>query len=159
MKRIDFITAVNAVLFLFSAVCMPQASAAQNPEKLGGPGSAMRDQLIEREKTLSEAEKKRDRELYQQMLTDDFVSIGTDGKVHPKDEVLSDLPSTELAEYRPYNMQVVPLNDGAAIVTYDVIVRMVHYDDETPRYQHVSSVWVKQREDWKLKFKQATPVE
>jgi len=33
---------------------------------------------------------------------------------------------------------------------------MVHYDDETPRYQHVSSVWVKQGDQWKLKFQQAT---
>jgi len=89
-------------------------------------------------------------------LTDDFISIGTDGKVHPKDEILGDFASTELAEYRPYNIQVVQLNDNAAIVTYDVIVRMVHYDDETPRYQHVSSIWVKQGDQWRLKFQQAT---
>jgi hypothetical protein len=34
---------------------------------------------------------------------------------------------------------------------------MVHYDDETPRYQHVSSIWVRQDSQWKLKFQQATP--
>ena len=54
------------------------------------------------------------------------------------------------------NVQVVPLNEGAAVVTYDVIIRMVHYDDETPRYQHISSIWVKQGNDWKLRFQQAT---
>jgi hypothetical protein len=31
-------------------------------------------------------------------------------------------------------------------------------DDEIqiPRYQHMSSVWVKQGEQWRLKFQQAT---
>jgi hypothetical protein len=109
------------------------------------------------EKSLTDAQKRRDRNFYNSTLADDFISVGTDGKVHPKSEILGDLPSTELAEYRTYNMQVVSLNDNAAVVTYDVIVRMVHYDDETPRYQHVSSIWVRQDDQWKLKFQQATP--
>jgi hypothetical protein len=108
------------------------------------------------EKSLPEAQKKHDRDFYNRALTDDFISIGTDGKVHPKSEIMGDFPSTQLAEYRIYNVQVVPLNDYAAVVTYDVIVRMVHYDDETPRYQHVSSIWVRQGDQWKLKFQQAT---
>jgi hypothetical protein len=112
--------------------------------------------LVSLERALAEAQKKHDRDFYKRTLTDDFISIGTDGKVHPKDEILGDLPSTELAEYRPYNIQVVQLNENAAIVTYDVIVRVVHYDDETPRYQHVSSIWVRQGDQWKLKFQQAT---
>jgi len=120
---------------------------AQSPEA---------EQLIALEKALPDAQKKHDRDFYKRTLTDDFVSVGTDGKVHPKDEILGDLPSTQLSEYRPYNIQVVPLNEGAAIVTYDAIVRMEHYDDETPRYQHISSIWVKQGGQWRLKFQQAT---
>jgi hypothetical protein len=117
------------------------------------------EQLIGLEKSLPDAQKRHDREFYKNTLTDDFVSVGADGKIHPKAEILSDLASTDLNEYRPYNMQVVQLNDGAAVVTYDAIVRMAHYDDETPRYQHISSVWVKQGQDWKLKFQQSTPAQ
>jgi len=120
---------------------------AQSPEA---------EQLIALEKALPDAEKRHDRDFYKRTLTDDFVSVGTDGKVHPREEILGDLPSTQLTEYRPYNIQVVPLNDGAAVVTYDAIVRMEHYDDETPRYQHISSIWVKQGDQWRLKFQQAT---
>jgi len=118
--------------------------------------SAVADQLVALEKALPEAQKKHDRDFYNRALTDDFISIGTDGKVHPKSEIMGDFPSTQLAEYRTYDMRVVPLNENAAVVTYDVIVRMVHYDDETPRYQRVSSIWVKQGDQWKLKFQQAT---
>jgi hypothetical protein len=118
--------------------------------------SPLAEQLISLENQLADAQKKRDRDFYARTLTADFISIGTDGKTHAREEILGDLPSTELAEYRPYDIQVVPLNEGAAVVTYDVIIRMVHYDDETPRYQHISSIWVKQGNDWKLRFQQAT---
>jgi len=142
-------------LAAFAAPAHQPSSPASRSSDEAPPG-ALAEQLVSLEKALSEAQKKHDRDFYKRTLTDDFISIGTDGKVHPKDEILGDFASTELAEYRPYNIQVVQLNDNAAIVTYDVIVRMVHYDDETPRYQHVSSIWVKQGDQWRLKFQQAT---
>ena len=145
-------TLLVAVAGFAAPVRKPSARPADNSTQ----ASQLADQLTSLEKALPEAQKKHDRDFYNRTLTDDFISIGTDGKVHPKSEIMGDFPSTQLAEYRIYNMQVVPLNDDAAVVTYDVIVRMVHYDDETPRYQHVSSVWVKQGDQWKLKFQQAT---
>jgi hypothetical protein len=145
-------TLLVAVAGFAAPVRKPSAHPADNSTQ----ASQLADQLTSLEKALPEAQKKHDRDFYNRTLTDDFISIGTDGKVHPKSEIMGDFPSTQLAEYRIYNMQVVPLNDDAAVVTYDVIVRMVHYDDETPRYQHVSSVWVKQGDQWKLKFQQAT---
>jgi hypothetical protein len=53
---------------------------------------------------------------------------------------------------------VVALGQDAAIVTYDAIVREAPEEDQgpPPRYQHFSSVWVKQGDQWKLKFHQAT---
>lgn len=128
------------------------AGASQGAHATG----PLAEQLIALEKSLPDAQKRHDRQFYKNTLTDDFISVGADGKTHPKDEIISDVASTDLNEYRPYNIQVVQLNDGAALVTYDAIVRMAHYDDETPRYQHISSVWVKQGQDWKLKFQQAT---
>ena len=116
-------------------------------------------QLLDLEKALSDAQKRHDRAFVAAALTDDFVSINTDGEPHFKADILSDAASDNRLEYRIYNAQVVPLNDSAAVITYDVIVRMVHYDQDTPRYQRVSSVWVKQGKDWKLKFQQATATE
>jgi hypothetical protein len=137
-------------------------SRAQTPEAaIASPSaaklpSALEQQLIAFEKAVPEAQKKRDLDFYKRTLTDDFVAVGTDAKVHSKDEILQDLRSTDLLEYRPYDMQVVQLNDGAAVVTYDVIIQMAKYDEDIPRYQHISSIWVKQADQWKLKFQQAT---
>jgi hypothetical protein len=143
-----------AMCFAIFSKTLVSVAAPPDDTKVQSP---LTQQLISLEKAFSEAQMHHDRETYKKSLTDDFISIGTDGKIHSREELLGDLSSTQLAEYRLYNVQVVPLNEGAAVVTYDAIVRMVHYDDETPRYQHISSVWVKQGEDWKLKFQQATP--
>jgi hypothetical protein len=116
----------------------------------------LEQQLISFEKAMPEAQKKKDMDFYKRTLTDDFVAVGTDAKVHSRGEILGDLQNIDLIEYRPYDIQVVPLNDGAAIVTYDVIIQMAKYDEDTPRYQHISSIWVKQGDQWKLKFQQAT---
>jgi hypothetical protein len=147
---------LGILLFAVAAMATPVRKLSSPPAADTTQASPLAEQLKSLEKALPEAQKKHDRDFYSSTLTDDFISIGTDGKVHPKSEIMGDFPSTQLAEYRIYNMQVVPLNDNAAVVTYDVIVRMVHYDDETPRYQHDSSVWVKQGDRWKLKFQQAT---
>jgi hypothetical protein len=118
--------------------------------------SPLEQQLISFEKAIPEAQKRHDIDFYKRTLTDDFVAVGTDAKLHAKEEILEDLRSTDLVEYRPYDIQVVQLNDGAAVVTYDVIIQMSRYDEDIPRYQHISSVWVKIGDQWKLKFQQAT---
>jgi hypothetical protein len=58
----------------------------------------------------------------------------------------------------PYNMQVVSVADDVAIVTYDVVVRVPPAEDQgpPPRYQHYSTVWVKQAGAWKMRFQQAS---
>ena len=118
--------------------------------------SPLEQQLISFERAIPEAQKKHDIDFYKRTLTDDFVAVGTDAKLHGKEEILEDLRSTDLVEYRPYDIQVVQLNDGAAVVTYDVIIQMSRYDEDIPRYQHISSIWVKLGDQWKLKFQQAT---
>ena len=147
---------VLAVLCVSFFRLQGSGTVAAHPSDQSKPPSPLAEQLIALEKKLPEAQKKHDRDFYRNTLTEDFISIGTDGSPHPKDEILGDLPSTELAEHRLYDIRVVQLNDGAAVVTYDAIIRMVHYDDETPRYQHISSIWVRQGDQWKLKFQQAT---
>jgi hypothetical protein len=55
-------------------------------------------------------------------------------------------------------MKVVTAGDGVAIVTYDVVLRVRPSEDQgpPPRYQHFSTVWVKQGDAWKMKFQQMT---
>jgi hypothetical protein len=149
--------AAFTLFICLSFVWMTRArSFAAHPTVDAKTLSPLEQQLISFEKAIPEAQKKHDIDFYKHTLTDDFVAVGTDAKLHAKEEILEDLRSTDLVEYRPYDIQVVQLNDGAAVVTYDVIIQMSRYDEDIPRYQHISSIWVKMGDEWKLKFQQAT---
>ena len=145
------------ILALFLAVIGPQVLAA--PQRDGKSSADFAQQLLDLEKSLHDAEKRHDRTFVENTLTDDFLAITTDGETKSRAEALSDASDDQRLEYRIYNPQVVSLNDTAAVLSYNVIVRMVHYDEDIPRYQRVSSIWVKQGNDWKLKFQQATATE
>jgi hypothetical protein len=120
--------------------------------------SSFEQTLIASEKTLIDAKKKDDRAFFKRILTEDFSLVGVDGTLLQKQEAVDDLGDSGLVELTPYNVTVVPVGESAAIVTYDAIVRKKPEEDQgpPPRYQHFSSVWVKQGDTWKLKFHQAT---
>jgi hypothetical protein len=157
MKRFWAVAIFAVIVCLYiSWIARTRSVAAANPRVDSQALSPLEQQLISFEKAIPEAQKRHDIDFYKRTLTDDFVAVGTDAKLHPKEEILEDLRSTDLVEYRPYDIQVVQLNDGAAVVTYDVIIQMSRYDEDIPRYQHISSIWVKMGDQWKLKFQQAT---
>ena len=54
--------------------------------------------------------------------------------------------ATAASNLLPYDMKVVTAGEGVAIVTYDVVLRVPPSEDQgpPPRYQHFSTVWVKQ---------------
>jgi hypothetical protein len=114
--------------------------------------------LVASEKTLIEAKKKDDGAFLKRIVSEDFSLVGIDGKLLQQQEAVGDLGDSELVELTPYDMKVVAAGEAAAIVTYDAIVRTKPEEDQgpPPRYQHFSSVWVKQGDVWKLKFHQAT---
>ncbi|MCU1303325.1 MAG: nuclear transport factor 2 family protein [Candidatus Sulfotelmatobacter sp.] len=120
--------------------------------------SPLEQSLISSEKSLIEAQKRDDRALLKRTVTDDFSLVGVDGALLQRQEGVDDLGDSGLIEIMTYNMKVVPVGDDAAIVTYDAVVRKKPEEDQgpPPRYQHFSSVWVKQGDAWKLKFHQAT---
>jgi hypothetical protein len=125
--------------------------------------SPLEQTLIASEKSLIEAKKKDDGAFFKRTLSADFSLVGVDGKLLEGQEAVDDLGDSGLVELTPYDIKVVTVGEDAAnisvaIVTYDAIVREKPEEDQgpPPRYQHFSSVWVKQGEGWKLKFHQAT---
>jgi hypothetical protein len=137
------------------------ASVVPGVAQTAAPGKALsplEQVLMASEKSLIEAKKKDDGGFFKRTLSEDFSLVGVDGKLLEGQEAVDDLGDAELVELTPYGIKVVAVGEGAAIVTYDAIVRKKPEEDQgpPPRYQHFSSVWVKQGEAWKLKFHQAT---
>ena len=148
-------------LFVIGFVVALPAKNQPAPPKSDKPAadaanSSLTQLLLEQEKALPAAEKRKDLEFFKNMTTDDFLEVAPDAKVYTKDEMMEGLNEVELQNYSIYDAKVIPLNEHAAVVTYDAIVQMVVGDERAPRYQHISSVWVNQGGKWLLKFQQAT---
>src|ERR1700722_8014249 len=146
---------LTCTIFLLSATlisAVAQAPSAKTP-------TSLEQTLLLSEKTLIEAKKKDDAAFFKRTVSEDFSLVGVDGRLLQQHEAVGDLGDAELVELTPYDIKVVAAGEGAAIVTYDAIVRKAPEEDQgpPPRYQHFSSVWVKQGDAWKLNFHQATP--
>lgn len=130
------------------------AQTANAPEK---PLSPLEQTLMDAEKSFVAAAKKGDVAYFKRTLTDDFSFVSFDGQLYDRQDMLDQFgdPGTDLL---PYDMKVVVAGDGVAIVTYDVVLRVPAVEDQgpPPRYQHFSTVWVKQGDAWKMKFQQMT---
>jgi len=118
--------------------------------------SPLEQTLITNTKAMPAAWKKKDADFFKRTLTDDSLEVAIDGKVYGKNDVLEGVHIANVQEYTPYDAQILNINDSAAIVTYDCIVRMTLGEEPVPRYQHITDVGVKQGDEWRLKFQQAT---
>jgi hypothetical protein len=128
-----------------------QSSAAKNL-------SPIEQKLIAAENGFIAAVKKGDAAFVKNNLSDGYFFVGFDGQLHDRHETLDDLSGGGV-DLQPYNMKVIPMGEDAGIVTYDVIMRVPAAEDQgpPPRYQHWSTVWVRQGDQWKIKFQQTTP--
>jgi hypothetical protein len=152
----SFIEARTSMLLrsLTFSLCVLAASVAVHAQST----TPLAQTLTGSEKTLIEAKKKDTAASFKPILAENFSLVGVDGTLHEKQEAIDELGDSGLLELTPYNIKVVAVTDDAAIVTYDAIVRKAPEEDQgpPPRYQHFSSVWVKQGDQWRLKFHQAT---
>jgi hypothetical protein len=142
-------------VFLALSIAVSAIAQGSAPAKASSP---FEQALVASEKALIDAKKKDDAAVFKQIVSENFSLVGVDGNLLQQQEAIGDLGDSGLVELTPYNMKVVAAGDAAVIVTYDAIVRKKPEEDQgpPPRYQHFSSVWVKQGDTWKLKFHQAT---
>jgi hypothetical protein len=141
---------------LVAVLCLASGVSAQNANAPAKALSPLEQTLMAAEKGYVEAAKKGDKAFFKRTLTDDFSFVGFDGQLNSRQEMLDQVEAgTDLL---PYDMKVVMAGEGVAIVTYDVVLRVPAEEDQgpPPRYQHFSTVWVKQGDAWKMKFQQMT---
>jgi hypothetical protein len=145
---------VVGVILLSCAVSFAGAGQANAPAKALSP---LEQTLMAAEKGFVEAAKKGDVAFFKRTLADDFSFVSFDGELGDRQDMIEGLGGGGL-DLLAYDMKVVPVADGVAIVTYDVVLRVPPVEDQgpPPRYQHFSTTWVKQGDVWKMKFQQMT---
>ena len=149
--KYGFVVFMILVCCAFGVAGVGQAAA---PAKVLTP---LEQTLMDAEKSLVQAMKKGDVGFFKRSLTDDFSFVAFDGQLYDRQEMLDQFADGG-TDVMPYNMKVVSAGEGVAIVTYDVVLRVPAAEDQgpPPRYQHYSTVWVKQGDAWKMKFQQMT---
>jgi hypothetical protein len=145
---------VAFIVCLCSAVGFAGTGQANAPTR---PLSPLEQTLMSAEKSFVEAAKKGDIAFFKRTLTDDFSFVAFDGQLYDRQDMLDQFAGGGV-DLLPYDMKVFSTGDDAAIVTYDVVLRVPAAEDQgpPPRYQHFSTVWVKQGDVWKMKFQQMT---
>jgi|SRR5579859_3470723 len=139
----------------FLSVVSPGVLAQANaPAK---PLTPFEQTLVEAEKGYLAAAKKGDTAFFKHTLTDDFSFVSYDGQLYERQEMIDQVTGGG-SDIMPYEMKVISIGDDAAIVTYNVVFRVPASEDQgpPPRYQHFSTLWVKQGDTWKMKFHQMT---
>ena len=144
-----------AVLIL--AVCSTVALARTGRVEADKPPTAFEQTLMNNEKQFIEAAKKGDVAFFKKTLTSDFSFVEFDGELYGRQDMIDQFAQGGV-DLLPYEMKVVSLGEETAIVTYNVVLRVPATEDQgpPPRYQHFSTVWVKQGDVWKMKFQQMT---
>jgi Domain of unknown function (DUF4440) len=150
------------LLFVFGLLVVVPCFAQSSPAGSQAIASESRhltpfaQTLLDTEHAFIAAQGRGDRQYLKNTVADDFVGVDNNGNSSGKADMLEDVEPAKPASDKEgpilYFFEVVPLNDGAGVVTYDAVRPGDH-----PRYVHVSHTWVKQGEQWKLKFQQETP--
>jgi hypothetical protein len=132
---------------ILMVIVMASSALGQNSP----PASAFEQQLIAQQKQFLEAAQKQNTSAIDRATAEDFQGIGPNGDFYDKGE-LTESAAGAPRDTRAYDFHVVKLNDGSAVVAYNLIVPGEH-----PRYRHMADTWAKIEGRWQLKFRQMTP--
>lgn len=144
-----------AVLIL--ALCGTVALARTGRSVADKPATPFEQIVMNNEKQFIDAAKKGDVAFFKSTLASDFSYVEFDGQLYERQDMIDRFAQGGV-DLLPYEMKVVSLGEETAIVTYNVVLRVPASEDQgpPPRYQHFSTVWVRQGDTWKMKFQQMT---
>ena len=119
--------------------------------------SNLQQTLIDSQQAAANAEIKKDAAFIAGTLAEGFTEVDTNGDTTDREDFIKGIADSDITNILLYDFKLVPLNDGAAVLTYNRVLLRTKRDFGSRRYQHVSSTWVKDGASWKLKFQQLTP--
>ena len=146
------------VLIILCFACFAQAA----PQSSDADAQAM----IAESKAVLEAIKAKDVQTLNGLLADNFRSVNLAGDFDSRQEMLRLAHEGFLKDFLFYNPQTFRIDNDSILVSYNTAVSLSNaamedlVDDNItwPRYSKVSDLWVRQGNEWKLKFEQITPV-
>lgn len=109
--------------------------------------------LRELEESLWRTETRFDRRYMERVLSPDFFEFGRSGRIYRREDTLNVPDQATDAELPLKNFEVHEIDNNVVLVTY---VSRVMYEEL--EIANRSSIWVKSRDGWQIRFHQGTPV-
>jgi len=109
--------------------------------------------LIRYERALLDPTVRRDRARLEALLAEDFQEFGSSGRVWDRQTIVDSLATEDYTAPGAEDLKCVRLSADVALVTY----RTVRTDDAGMRSVTLrSSLWVRERGTWRVRFHQGT---
>lgn len=125
------------------------------PAKSAAPSEA---DMTAKEKAVWDTLKKKDYDAFGNMITSDYLEI-TEGGVYDKESILKDIKDFELTDATLSNWKMLPVNDDAAILTYEVTIKgKFKGKDVSPGPYRAAAAWVNRDGKWQALFYQQTAI-
>jgi hypothetical protein len=144
----------------FAAAQSPQAAPASAKK---APATATSSQLEamfgDKVKTEWEAFNKKDKNAYADLLAEDFVAVEDDNQgMRDKRAAANEIDRSVINGYNVFALKVLPLNDQAALVTYELTMLFPPKSAVRLKRVMVAELWLKREGQWKLRYYQETHV-
>lgn len=114
------------------------------------------DELRNLETELHTIEARGNRQRMEALLHPDFVEFGRSGRRYTRADILNEFaPTSVFPTVRSGNFDLAVLAEGVALLTY----ASAHEDADGEQSRHTlrSSVWVRTKLGWQMRFHQGTP--
>jgi len=114
--------------------------------------------IIAREKAAWDTIKKKDYDAFGSMLASDYIEV-TDEGVFDKAGIVADIKDFELTDATFSDWKMLPIDNDAAIITYNTTLKATYKGKEVPPGPyHSAGAWVNRDGKWLALFYQQTPV-
>jgi hypothetical protein len=112
--------------------------------------ASLEKHLRELEERLLQTEVRKSPEELDQLLADDFVEIGSSGRLFNKQQIIEGLINETPVHRTLLDFKIKLLAPDVALVTYRV------HNHEEQRYSLRSSIWKRNEDRWQMVFHQGT---
>lgn len=111
-------------------------------------------ELVALECKLHDPETRKNPDLLESLLGQNFFEFGSSGKIITRKEVLESLPIEKLRKIIATDFEAVQLAENVVLLTYKTNIT-----SPSGKSTHAlrSSIWNKRKSNWEMTFHQATP--
>lgn len=90
------------------------------------------------------------------LLADNFIEIGSSGKVYTKKQIIEELAAETDLNISIEDFRILPLSDEIVLATYKAFISVDNI--KAVSYSWRSSIWKFDGENWRMAFHQGTMV-